>query len=137
MQTQHGPDDKRKPCGKKRKQKTPKTGPDRAPRHDKGVAKKSMVSELTGMKGLGKMDDIRREGRYLIDRTITFYLFIFLFSVSVLTSSFRSIIVLQYNVFFHDSLNDLMSRSLFCILSSCMVFLPCEFFHDPSNCELE
>jgi len=63
MQTQHGPDDKRKPCGKKRKQKTPKTGPDRAPRHDKGVAKKSMVSELTGMKGLGKMDDIRREGQ--------------------------------------------------------------------------
>ena len=77
MQTQHGPDDKRKPCGKKRKQKTPKTGPDRAPRHDKGVAKKSMVSELTGIKGLGEMDDIRREGRYFIDRTITFYLFIF------------------------------------------------------------
>ena len=72
MQTQHGPDDKRKPCGKKRKQKTPKTGPDRAPRHDKGVAKKSMVSELTGMKDLGKMDDITREGRYFIDRTIYF-----------------------------------------------------------------
>jgi len=63
MQTQHGPDDKRKPCGKKRKQKTPKNGPDRAPRHDKGVAKKSMVSELTGIKGLGEMDDIRREGQ--------------------------------------------------------------------------
>ena len=75
MQTQHGPDDKRKPCGKKRKQKTPKTGSDRAPRHDKGVAKKSMVLELTGMEGLGKMDGIGREGRYFIYRTIIFVYF--------------------------------------------------------------
>ena len=90
MQTQHGPDDKRKPCGKKRKQKTPKTGPDRAPRHDKGVAKKSMVSELTGMKDLGKMDDITREGRYFIDRTIYFFGLFFLFSLLTTVVSYQN-----------------------------------------------